>query len=138
MHCYWREDGYCHIHHPEVFYLYVFHDTWFTGYSILLCCFLDECKEVYTKCTQESTPVFITSPQPPSDQSSGRASPSGEGTGRSERRLCFQKKILFALLMNKWFPVICKNILFGYFQCTTSSLKKRRKGGRLYRRSQPY
>ena len=50
----------------------------------------------------------------------------------------FQKKILFALLMNKWFLAICKNILFGYIQCTTSSLKERRKGGRLYRRSQPY
>ena len=59
MHRYRRKNGYCHIHDPEVFYLYVVHDIWLAGNCLPVCSVLDEHQKVYFECEEESTQVFI-------------------------------------------------------------------------------
>lgn len=55
----WREDGCGHLHHPEVFHLHLLPDHGFPGHRLSFCGFLDECKEVYPKCEEESFEVSL-------------------------------------------------------------------------------
>jgi hypothetical protein len=61
----WRKNGHCHINDPQVFYLYVVHDTGFTSYRLPVCCFLDEYQEIYFECEAKPVEISLSLRRPP-------------------------------------------------------------------------
>lgn len=57
--CHRGENGDSHLYHPEVFYLYVVYDFWFTSDYLCIHRFLDECEKVYFECEEESLEVLV-------------------------------------------------------------------------------
>ena len=56
----WRKNGYRHLHHPQVFYLYLFSYDGLTGGYLLFCSLLDECEAVHSECPAQPAAVFVT------------------------------------------------------------------------------